>query len=107
MILIEIVYQVIGIFDNMVMTYTRYCTVSHYNKTKIIKAIKEQFLCTSRQRPYHIEHTSSRPITEALQFRVSNPIANQAMLSPVSTWMGDRLGTLGAVGILFHAEMLL
>ena len=28
------------------------------------------------------------------------------MLSPVSTWMGDRLGTLGAVGILFHVEML-
>ena len=27
-------------------------------------AIKEQLLCTSRQRPYHIEHTSSRPITE-------------------------------------------
>ena len=25
----------------------------------------------------------------------------QAMLSPVSTWMGDRLGTLGAVGIFF------
>ena len=24
---------------------------------------------------------------------------NQAMLCPVSTWMGDRLGTLGAVGI--------
>ena len=23
------------------------------------------------------------------------------MLSPVSTWMGDRLGTLGAVGIFF------
>ena len=23
------------------------------------------------------------------------------MLSPVSTWMGDRLGTLGAVGIYF------
>ena len=23
------------------------------------------------------------------------------MLSPVSTWMGDRLGTLGAVGIIF------
>ena len=23
------------------------------------------------------------------------------MLSPVSTWMGDRLGTLGAVGIRF------
>ena len=23
------------------------------------------------------------------------------MLSPVSTWMGDRLGTLGAVGINF------
>ena len=24
------------------------------------------------------------------------------MLSPVSTWMGDRLGTLGAVGITFY-----
>ena len=24
------------------------------------------------------------------------------MLSPVSTWMGDRLGTLGAVGNLFY-----
>ena len=23
------------------------------------------------------------------------------MLSPINTWMGDRLGTLGAVGIFF------
>ena len=28
------------------------------------------------------------------------------MLSPVSTWMGDRLGTLGAVGIIFlHVQL--
>ena len=31
------------------------------------------------------------------------------MLSPVSTWMGDRLGTLGAVGIflVFDATTIL
>ena len=28
------------------------------------------------------------------------------MLSPVSTWMGDRLGTLGAVGITFCIAIL-
>ena len=28
------------------------------------------------------------------------------MLSPVSTWMGDRLGTLGAVGITFYIAIL-
>ena len=27
------------------------------------------------------------------------------MLSPVSTWMGDRLGTLGAVGIFFVFDL--
>ena len=29
------------------------------------------------------------------------------MLSPVSTWMGDRLGTLGAVGIKLFFFLLL
>ena len=28
------------------------------------------------------------------------------MLSPVSTWMGDRLGTLGAVGTTFYIAIL-
>ena len=39
------------------------------------------------QRPYHVEHTSSRPITEVKQH-----------WGPDSTWMGDSLGTPGAVG---------
>ena len=38
------------------------------------------------QRSYHVENTGSRPTTEAAS-------------GPVSTWMGDRLGTPGAVGI--------
>ena len=29
------------------------------------------------------------------------------MLSPVSTWMGDRLGTLGAVGNLFYIAKMI
>ena len=28
------------------------------------------------------------------------------MLSPVSTWMGDRLGTLGAVGIIIFIDSI-
>ena len=28
------------------------------------------------------------------------------MMSPVSTWMGDRLGTLGAVGTTFYIAIL-
>ena len=32
-----------------------------------MKHIKCKIQCYSRQRPYHIEHTSSRPITEVKQ----------------------------------------
>ena len=40
-------------------------------------------------RPYHVECTGSRPITEVKQRRAL-----------VSTWMGDRLGTPGVVVFL-------
>ena len=54
-------YEVIGIFDNIVMR-TLDIVLFHINQ-------------------------------------ITTDICCQAMLSPVSTWMGDHLGTLGAVGI--------
>ena len=49
--------------------------------------VKKSKLCCLR--PYHVENTGSRPITEVKQRR-----------APVSTWMGDRLGIPGAVDFL-------
>ena len=40
------------------------------------------------QRPYHVESTGSHPNTEATS-------------GLVSTWMGDRLGTPGAVDFFY------
>ena len=57
--------------------------MSHFNQEEI------SFL--SRQRPYHVEYTSSRSITGVKQHRAR-----------LVHWMGDRLGTPGAVGFFEH-----
>ena len=58
--------------------------LANKNKISCIKSGNNvSILCL---RPYHIESTSSRPITEVNQCR-----------GLISTWMGDRLGIPAAV----------
>ena len=75
-----------GLYATYIKTFAR---PTHTNKQNQLGHMGAIFMYFS---PTAISHWT---------YQFSSDHWSQAMLSPVSTWMGDRLGTLGVVGIFF------